>query len=333
MDMTKTVRLFDLDPACRAFDAAVLACEPAGDGWDVILDRTCFFPEGGGQGADRGTLGGARVTDAQEKAGIIRHRCDAPLAAGTAVHGEIDAARRLDQSQQHTGEHILSGTICARFGCDNVGFHIGADAVTIDFNRVLSAEEIRLAERLANECVWRDVPVEVFVPSPEELKTIAYRSKKAIDGDVRIVRIEGADTCACCGTHVPTTGCVGQIRVLSHMHYKGGVRLTIVCGGRALDAANAAEAERRAVSRLLSAKEDTLAGAAERLIAIVSPEAAPIRRMVQDARDSRRVIDATCGHKTRAVIVTDSEHVILSPLLPETVAARIDERKGTEEDA
>ncbi|MBR4712048.1 MAG: alanyl-tRNA editing protein [Clostridia bacterium] len=265
--MTKTVRLFDLDPACRAFDAAVLACEPAGDGWDVILDRTCFFPEGGGQGADRGTLGGARVTDAQEKAGIIRHRCDAPLAAGTAVHGEIDAARRLDQSQQHTGEHILSGTICARFGCDNVGFHIGADAVTIDFNRVLSAEEIRLAERLANECVWRDVPVEVFVPSPEELKTIAYRSKKAIDGDVRIVRIEGADTCACCGTHVPTTGCVGQIRVLSHMHYKGGVRLTIVCGGRALDAANAAEAERRAVSRLLSAKEGTLAGAAERLIA------------------------------------------------------------------
>ncbi|MBQ6173930.1 MAG: alanyl-tRNA editing protein [Clostridia bacterium] len=294
-----TERLFDRDPGCRAFDAAVLGCEPAGDGWDVILDRTAFFPEGGGQGADHGTLGGARVTDAHEKGGVIRHRCDAPLTPGDPVRGEIDAARRLDQSQQHTGEHILSGTICARFGCDNVGFHIGADTVTVDFNRALTDEDVALAERLANECVWRDVPVEAFVPSPEELETIAYRSKKAIDGDVRIVRIEGADTCACCGTHVPTTGCVGQIKVLSRISYKGGVRLTVVCGGRALAHANDLLAEYRAVSRLLSAKPGTLADATSRLLAERDGLAFRLEKLAQ--RVFARDAEAQRGEAIRVV--------------------------------
>ncbi len=262
----KTVRLFDLEPETRAFDAVVLACEAAKDGgFDVVLDRTAFFPEGGGQGADHGTLGEARVLDAHETAGVIRHRTDKPLAVGARVRGVVDPARRLAMSQQHTGEHILSGLVHGLYGYDNVGFHIGSDAVTVDFNGVLTPEDVDRVERLANECVWRNQPVRVSVPDPETLAHTVYRSKKALEGDVRIVTIDGVDCCACCGTHVPFTGQVGQIKVLSCIHYKGGVRLSILCGMRALAYENALLRENRAVSQALSAKPGTLAEAVERL--------------------------------------------------------------------
>lgn len=261
-----TRRLFDEQPACLSFEGTVLACERAEGGWDVILDRTAIFPEGGGQGADRGLLGGAKVLDAQEERGVIRHRCDAPLAPGETVKGAVDAARRLDMSQQHTGEHILSGTIHGLYGYNNVGFHIGADAVTVDVGGLLTEEDLRRAERLANECVWRDQPVEAWFPTEEELKGIAYRSKKTIDGGLRLVRIGGVDTCACCGTHVPSTGCVGQILIVSAIHYKGGMRLTILCGGRALAHAVRTMDENRAVSRALSAKAGELEEAVLRLL-------------------------------------------------------------------
>lgn len=262
----KTERLFDREPDRLEFDAVVLACEPAGDGgFDVVLDRTAFFPEGGGQGADHGTLGDARVLDAHEKAGVIHHRTDGPLPAGGTVRGCVDPVRRLAMSQQHTGEHILSGLVHGLFGYDNVGFHIGSDAVTVDFNGVLTPEDVDRVERLANECVWRNQPVEVTVPDPETLARMTYRSKKALEGDVRIVTIAGVDRCACCGTHVLFTGQVGQIKVLSCIHYKGGVRLSILCGMRALEYENALLRENRAVSQALSAKPGTLAEAVERL--------------------------------------------------------------------
>ena len=265
MTFPATQRLFDQDPSCLSFDAAVLACEAKKDAWEVILDRTAFFPEGGGQGADHGTLGNANVLDAHDRGGIIAHTVDSPLPVGVSVHGEVDAARRLSNSQQHTGEHILSGIIHSLFGYNNVGFHIGSDAVTVDVGGLLTEENLRKVERLANECVWRDVPVEAWVPSAEELKGIAYRSKKEIDGDLRIVRIQGADCCACCGTHVPSTGSVGQIKIIHAMHYKGGMRLSILCGMRALAYENALLDENRAVSRALSAKQGELAEAVVRL--------------------------------------------------------------------
>ena len=264
--MQPTIRLFDADVNLRAFTARVLSCETAKDGFDVVLDRTAFFPEGGGQMGDRGTLGGAAVRDTHEKDGVILHRADRALPVGAEVSGEIDALHRLDMMQQHTGEHILSGLICRTFHCDNVGFHIGTDAVTIDFNTVLTPEDVARVERAANEAVWRDQPVITQIPDPQTLAAMTYRSKKELTGEVRIVTIEGVDCCACCGTHCPTTGRVGQIRVLSCIHYKGGVRLTIVCGMRALAAADATLAENRAVSQALSAKQGELAQAVERLL-------------------------------------------------------------------
>ena len=261
-----TIRLFDQDVNMLDFTARVLTCDPAGDKWDVTLDRTAFFPEGGGQGADHGQLGSARVLDAHEKEGVILHRTDAPLTVGDTVEGHVEAERRLSMMQQHTGEHILSGLICRLYGYHNVGFHIGTEAVTLDFNGPLTEEQAREAERLANECVWRDQPVHAWIPEKEELARLEYRSKKAIDGDVRIVSIDGVDTCACCGTHVPTTGMVGQIKVLSVQKYKGGVRLSILCGMRALAMENQLLDENRAVSQALSAKTGELAPAVHRVI-------------------------------------------------------------------
>ena len=261
-----TIRLFDQDVNMLDFTARVLACDPAGDKWDVVLDRTAFFPEGGGQGADHGLLGGAQVLDAHEKEGVILHRTDAPLTVGDMVEGHVDGVRRLSMMQQHTGEHILSGLICRMYGYNNVGFHIGTEAVTLDFNGPLTEAQALEAERLANECVWRDQPVHAWIPEKEELARLEYRSKKAIDGDVRIVSIDGVDTCACCGTHVPTTGMVGQIKVLSVQKYKGGVRLSILCGMRALAMENQLLDENRAVSQALSAKQGELAAAVQRTI-------------------------------------------------------------------
>ena len=300
----KTRRLFDEDPALRVFTATVEACESAkGGGFDAVLDRTAFFPEGGGQGADHGRLGPARVTDVQERGGVILHRVDTALPVGAQVEGEVDDERRRTMSQQHTGEHILSGLVHARWGYDNVGFHIGTDAVTVDFNGVLEEEDVRLAERLANEVIWRDVPVEVWVPSPEELAALTYRSKKALDGDVRIVRIEGADTCACCGTHVATTGRVGQIKVIHHMHYKGGVRLFLLCGSRALAWENAVQAENRAVSQALSAPQGELAEAVRRLLA--ERDALSARCEELAVREFDRMAAAEQGRRVR-VVVSDS---------------------------
>ena len=261
-----TIRLFDQDVTMLDFTARVLACCPAGDGWDVTLDRTAFFPEGGGQGADHGLLGGARVLDAHEREGVVLHRTDAPLTVGDTVEGHVEAERRLSMMQQHTGEHILSGLICRLYGYHNVGFHIGTEAVTLDFNGPLTEAQALEAERLANECIWRDQPVHAWIPEKEELARLEYRSKKAIDGDVRIVSIDGVDTCACCGTHVPSTGMVGQIKVISVQKYKGGVRLSILCGMRALAMENQLLEENRAVSQALSAKTGELAPAVHRVI-------------------------------------------------------------------
>ena len=212
-----TIRLYDKDVDMLDFSAVVKTCAQRENGYVVTLDQTAFFPEGGGQGADHGTLGGAQVLDAHDVHGEVEHLVSAPLAIGSEVHGHVDAARRLDMMQQHSGEHMFSGLVHGLFGYDNVGFHIGTEAVTMDFNGPLTEEDIRRVELLANQAVWRDQPVEVFVPGREALANIEYRSKKEIDGDVRIVRIEGVDTCACCGTHVHTTGAVGQIKVVRPM--------------------------------------------------------------------------------------------------------------------
>lgn len=228
-----TEKMYENNAFLRRFTACVLACEPDGKTWQVALDRTAFYPEGGGQPADTGILGGAAVSHTSVREGVVWHHTDAPLAPGTQVTGEIDWNRRLDHMEQHTGEHILSGTLHRLFGAENVGFHIGDPAVRMDTDIPLTADQLAQAEAQANAAVRADAPVRCWYPAPAELASLTYRSKKEIDGPVRLTDAGGADLCACCGTHLRTTGQVGLIKILSAQHYKGGMRLAVACGQRA----------------------------------------------------------------------------------------------------
>ena len=272
--MQPTQKYYEADAYRREADAVILAAEPDGrGGGKLALDGTVFYPEGGGQPADHGTLtlpDGTRltITDVHEQGGVIWHRVDAlpdTAAPGTAVTGRIDWAWRFDKMQQHTGEHILSGILHQMFGAENVGFHIGSDAVRMDTSVPISAEGLREAELAANRIVWQNVPVLITYPTREELARMTYRSKKEIEGQVRIVTIPGADVCACCGTHTAATGAVGQIKILAAENYKGGVRLSIVCGERALLAAQAMRQRQADIGALLSAKPSETAHAVHRV--------------------------------------------------------------------
>lgn len=265
----ETQKLYYQDPYLREFPATVLSCEAAGEAWKVVLDQTAFYPEGGGQPADHGVLktagGEIPVTDVHEKNGTVFHTCAAPAEPGTVVTGVLDWARRFDHMQQHSGEHILSGILCRLYDCDNVGFHLGAEAVTIDYNADITWEQALEAERLANEAIWADRETEIFYPSPQELAALDYRSKKELTGQVRIVEFPEADRCACCGTHVERAGQAGLVKVLSCQKFREGVRMEILCGGRALRYLSGTYDQARAVGRRLSVKPLEIQGAVERL--------------------------------------------------------------------
>ena len=272
--MQPTEKYFEADAYRTQAEGRILAIEPDGKGGGkAALDGTVFYPEGGGQPADRGTLTLAdgtvlTVTDVHESAGVIWHTVASlpeSVSAGAVVTEAIDWAWRFDKMQQHTGEHILSGILHRMFGAENVGFHIGSDAVRMDTSVPISAEGLREAELAANRIVWQDVPVVITYPTREELAALTYRSKKEIEGQVRIVTIPGADVCACCGTHTASTGAVGQIKILTSENYKGGVRLSIVCGERALLAAQAMRERQADIGALLSAKPSETANAVHRV--------------------------------------------------------------------
>ena len=260
----ETEKLYYQDPYQTTFTARVLTCEPSKGGCLVTLDRTAFYPEGGGQPADHGVLGGVTVTDVHEKDGVIFHTCSGPVEIGAAVEGSIDWTRRFDHMQQHSGEHILSGLLCSLYDCSNVGFHLGADTVTIDYDRELTWEQVLEAERQANEAIWRDTPAEITLPAPDALAQLDYRSKKELTGQVRIVSFPGADCCACCGTHVRRAGEVGLIKVLSCQKFREGVRLEILCGQRAYRYLSRIYEQDHAVARLLSVKPQDAFAAVER---------------------------------------------------------------------
>ena len=273
--MQCTEKYYETDAYRREAAGRIIAAEPDAKtgGGRIALDGTVFYPEGGGQPADRGTLTLADgtvldVTDVHEQGGVIWHSvASLPGAAvpGAEVRQALDWDWRFDKMQQHTGEHILSGILHSMFGAENVGFHIGADAVRMDTSVPISAEGLRAAELAANRIVWQNVPVIITYPTREELAALAYRSKKEIEGQVRIVTIPGADVCACCGTHTAFTGAVGQIKILSAENYKGGVRLSIVCGQRALEAAQAMRQRQTDIGALLSAKASETAHAVHRV--------------------------------------------------------------------
>lgn len=259
-------RLYEANSFLTSFDAVVESCVQGKKGYDIILNQTAFYPEGGGQPYDTGTLGGVRVLEVHNRDGRVVHTCDGPLEAGSAVSGEIDWERRFDLMQQHSGEHIVSGMAHAKWGCDNVGFHLGSDVVTIDLNVLLTPEQLQELEADANRYLWEDHPIEIAYPSREELETIDYRSKKELTGQVRIVTFPGADCCACCGTHVRSSGQVGLVKLLSMEKFREGVRIQLVCGGRALGYFSALQGQNAQVSHLLSAKVFETGAAVERLM-------------------------------------------------------------------
>ena len=260
-----TEKLFYEDPHLKTFTATVLSCEKGKHGWDVELDRTAFYPEGGGQPGDRGTLGGVTVTDTHETGGRILHYCEAPLEAGAQVEGVLDWAWRFDLMQQHSGEHMVSGLIHAAFGYNNVGFHMGADAVTIDFDGPITAEQMQDIEKKVNALVWENLPVNVLWPDEEELKKLPYRSKKELTGAVRIVEFPGVDLCACCGVHVTHTGEIGLVKLLSVQKFHEGVRMEMLCGRKALELLSRTHEQNKSVSGLLSAKPYETAEAVSRM--------------------------------------------------------------------
>lgn len=260
-----TEKLFYKDAFLTEFSGTVVDCREEKGQWAVILDRTAFYPEGGGQPADHGTLGNIKVFDTREKNGEILHFCDGPLPVGEAVTGSVDWARRFDFMQQHSGEHIVSGILCGKFGCDNVGFHIGHELVTIDFNAALSTDDVIFVEKLANQYIWEDHPIQVSCPSPAALEKLDYRSKKELTGQVRIVSWPGTDCCACCGTHVKSSGQVGMVKLISCQKFRDGVRMEMAAGGRALRWVNQIAEQNTRVSQLLSAKPGETAAAVERL--------------------------------------------------------------------
>ena len=300
-----TEKIYYSDVYCKEFDATVLACRERKNGYEVVLDRTAFYPEGGGQPGDRGVLvlreacsasceaereqmicsvsGEAEceqmtcsssceveketilVRDTHEKGEEILHYTDVFVAPGTKVTGKIDWDFRFDLMQNHSGEHIVIGLIHEKFGYNNVGFHMGSDMLTIDLDGEFSLEDMQEFERRANAIVWENRPVDIKVYSEEEVKAVEYRSKKELHGMVRIVTFPGADTCACCGTHVTHTGEIGLIKLISLQKFKGGMRMEMLCGKRAVEYVNQICQQNHQISVALSAKPKETAAAVLRL--------------------------------------------------------------------
>ena len=261
-----TEKLYYTDPLSTEFTARVLSCVREDKGWAAELDRTAFFPEGGGQPADTGLLGGARVTDVREREGRILHYCDRELSAGAEVSGSVGREIRLGRMQIHSGEHIVSGLAHRTWGCENVGFHMTEHAAIIDFDRELSAGQLSQLEEAANRVVWEDLPIRTLFPTAEELAGISFRQKKELSGQIRLVEIPGVDLCACCAPHLPSTGRIGLILLTDPMRHRGGVRFTLTAGRAAYGQIVSVGAQAEAVSRLFSVPKDAIAAGAERLL-------------------------------------------------------------------
>lgn len=262
-----TEKLYYSDSHLSRFTACVVDCREEKGGFRVALDKTAFFPEGGGQAADTGRIGEVSVLDAHERGGIVWHYTDAPVAVGMECECEVDFEKRYRRMQNHSGEHIVSGITHTLHGADNVGFHMGAECMTIDFDRELDWNELMEIERRANEAVRANLPIIATFPDETDLKTLQYRSKLELTENVRIVEIPGIDVCACCAPHVSHTGEVGLIKILDSVRHRGGVRVSLVCGMDALDTVRNMQKNVTEAGRLLSAKRGEVSAAVERVLA------------------------------------------------------------------
>lgn len=264
--MQPTLKIYDTDSHLTVCDATVLACsfDEARNAYGIILDQTVFFPEGGGQFADTGSLCGsvtAQVSDVQIKDEIITHYTDTALPVGERVTCQIDWTRRFDFMQQHSAEHIISGLVYRNFGYHNVGFHLGLEETTLDFDGPLTAGQLTWLEQEANQAIWKNITFEISYPDAAALAAMDYRSKKELTGAVRIVTVPGYDVCACCAPHVYLSGEIGFLKITNAMAHRGGMRLTILCGMRALSDYRQKQANVEEISALLSAKQPLVANA------------------------------------------------------------------------
>lgn len=259
-------KLYYEKPYVKLFEAEVVECRPDKDGkYLVRLSRTAFYPEGGGQPADTGTLGEALVSDVKERPEGIVHITDRPIPEKTLVTGTLNWERRFSHMQNHSGEHLFSGVVHKHYGYDNIGFHMGRDEVTVDFNGPLTMEQAEEVEEEVNQLIWQNIPVLETYPSKEELEMLDYRSKKELSGQVRIIEFPGADICACCGTHVMNAGEIGILKVTGVARYKGGVRVSLLCGRQALFDYRRKSNAVQGISVLLSAKPDSVFEAVSKL--------------------------------------------------------------------
>ena len=289
-------KLFYQDPEIKEFTAVVTGCQRAETGWEVTLDATAFYPTGGGQACDLGTLGNATVLDVSERGEKIIHLCDASVEVGSTVTGRIDWEHRFDLMQQHTGEHIVSGIIHKLYGHQNSGFHVGEELMEVDFDGPLPEGALEEIQRLANEAVWADIPVNCYVPSPEELPGVFYRTKRALPWPVRIVEIPGVDSCACCGIHTKRTAQVGLIYIFSCVKFHQGVRLEMACGKRALERLHKLCLQNRQVSQILSARPLETGAAAQQMKDALAGE--KYRAAGLESRIFENIAQGYAGQKT-----------------------------------
>lgn len=262
-----TEKLFYKDIHIVDFDAVVTDCsldEKSGL-YRIVLDRTAFFPEEGGQTADKGTINGAAVLDVRIKDDVIFHIMENPLNINETVSCHVDWTQRFDFMQQHTGEHMISGLVHKYHDFDNVGFHLSVNEVTLDFNGELSLSQLRAIEDEANHAIWQKIPVNISFPSKDELTSLDYRSKKELSGDIRIVEIPGIDICACCAPHVENTAQIGLIKITGVQNHRGGVRVNICCGSRAISDYTEKQDSVSDISVQLSARQSEIAEAVRKL--------------------------------------------------------------------
>ncbi len=280
----KTVKLYETDSYLKMKDCIVHELTEWEGRPALILEETIFYPEGGGQLFDTGTIDGVPVTNVQEVDEVIYHVLEAehPFKPGQKVHTQIDWERRFDFMQQHTGEHVLSGVIENRLGYKNVGFEINEEFMRVDYNGLFTKEQLDELEDEANRMVLENRHVLAFVPGEETISQLEYRSKKPLEGDVRIVDVQGVDVCACCGTHVAFTSQVGIIKIIDDMHHRGGTRMTVLCGERALKDYRTLNDQSRELSAGLSAPSRELT---ESFIHQQELRQEEIRRMVHLERE------------------------------------------------
>lgn len=304
----ETEKLYERDSHLVRWEATVLDCFPADDGYRIVLDRTAFYPEGGGQLSDGGMIGVVPVLETREKEGRILHHTKEKLPAGAKVTCTLDWARRFDHMQQHTGEHILSWAFWSLYRVENIGFHMGEGSVTIDLSRPVTQEELDAAEDLCNRHIWENHPIRAYIAGPEEIAAMTMRKKTdKVAGDLRVVEIQGGDICTCCGTHAITTGEVGLVKILGQEHTKGGSRVSFLCGGRALADYRMKHQAVKEAGAALSVKESDVPDGVRRLKGELSAQGAALRergRLLTGLYARDLLADSNSAGRMGRVIVT-----------------------------